>query len=180
MLKAMQKKNSGVSPDVLPIFEDILQKYGGQECDNEFSKAMEEYLSQEQRFRLYEQNGGCMGTGHNEKRNAFALEHAILPLDERLALFSKTFDRQAVLNDDNTITVTFSCPHRYHKVKRDKGISTLLPPIKSYFERCAGGRLYEIQKALGIKLRIKSVNTSPLDECFDNPVVYTLEILDKN
>jgi len=118
-----------------------------------------------------------MGTGHDRKRKAFALEHADLAINERLAIFSKTFGRQAALNDGNTISVTFTCPHRYHKVKRDKSIPTLLPPIKSYFERCAGGRLYELGKALGVKLKIKSVDISSLEENFDNPVIYTFEIV---
>jgi len=176
MLKAMQKRSSGIPSDVLPIFETIIQEYGdGHECDYEFSKAMEEHLSQEQRFRLFEQNGGCMGTGHDKKRKAFALEHAHLAIDERLSVFSKTFGVQAVLSDDNTISVSFTCPHRYHKVKRDKGIQTLLPPIESYFERCAGGRLHMLEKALGVKMKIKSVDKSSLDENFDNPVIYTFE-----
>jgi len=177
MLKIMQKKNSGVPEEILPLFEGIIQKYdAGHECDKEFNKAMEEHLTKEQRFRLFEQNGGCMGTGRDKKRKAFAFEHACMALDERLAVFAETFGRQAVLNNDNTISVTFNCSHRYFKVARKKGDSFPLPPIESYFERCAGGRLYELQKALGIKLKIKSVDISSLEEDFDNPVVYTFEI----
>ena len=178
MLKAMQRQSSGIPSDILHIFEAIIRKNeNGQECDNEFSMAMEEHLSQEQRFRLYERNGGCMGTGHDKKRKAFALEHADLAIDERLVMFSKTFGIQAVLSDDSTILVYFTCPHRYHKVKRDKGIPTLLPPIESYFERCAGGRLHVLETALGVKMKIKSVDKSSLDENFDNPVVYMYEIV---
>jgi hypothetical protein len=50
--------------------------------------------------------------------------------------------------------------------------------VESYFERCAGGRLYELQKALGIKLKIKSVDVSPLKENINNPVVFTYDIVD--
>ena len=96
ILKAMQKQNSGIPSDVLSIFESIIHEHdSGQECDNAFSKAMEEHLTQEQRFRLYEKSGGCMGIGHDRKRKAFALEHADLAINERLAIFSKTFGRQA-------------------------------------------------------------------------------------
>jgi len=38
--------------------------------------------------------------------------------------------------------------------------------------------LYEYQKALGIKLKIKSVDVSPLSENIVNPVVFTFEIVD--
>jgi len=187
MLKAMRKKNSGISNDVLLVFENIIQKYEaldapslGSNCDKEFIEAMEEHLTKEQRFRLFEQNGGCMGTGHDKERKAFALKHAHRTLAERLELFAKTYNRKTVLNDDKTIAVTFSCTHRYNKIQRDKGISTPLPPVELYFERCAGGRLHELQKALGIKLRIKSIDISPLNENFDNPVVYTYELINEN
>ena len=121
-----------------------------------------------------------MGTGHDKERQIFALEYAHLDLDERMALFAETFGRhKPVLNDDNTISVAFVCSHRYGKVKRDKIKNSPPPPIvESYFERCAGGRLYELQKALGISLKLKSVDISSLEENFDNPVVYTFEIVE--
>ena len=185
ILTAMRRKNSGISEDVLSIFEHIIQKYevpdapgaGHHDYAKAFSEAMGKYLTKEQRFRLYEQHGGCMGTGQDKKRKAFALEHACKTLAGRLELFAKTFNREVVLNDDHTIAVTFTCSHRYHKVQRDQKKSIPLPPVELYFERCAGGRLYELQKALGIKLKIKSVDISSLNENFDNPVVYTFEIV---
>ena len=182
MLNAMKKRNSEIPDDVLPIFEGIMQKYEnsgstGHDCVKEFNEAMEAHLTKAQRFRLFEQNGGCMGTGYDKERKAFALAHAHKTLAERLELFTKTYKRKAVLNDDNTIAVTFVCPHRYHKIAREKKQSIPLPPIESYFERCAGGRLYECQKALGIKLKIKSVDISSLNENFDSPVVYTFEVV---
>ena len=186
MLKAMQKKNAGISKDTLAVFEGIIQKYErpglslGHDCDKEFSEAMEEHLSKEQRFRLYEQNGGCMGTGRDKERKAFAFEHANKTIAERVELFARTYGKNVVLNDNNTIAVNFTCAHRYHKIARDKGQAIPLPPIQSYFERCAGGRLYECQKALGIKLKIKSIDISSLSENFDNPIVYTFEIVDAN
>ena len=51
------------------------------------------------------------------------------------------------------------------------------PNADEYFGRCASGRLYELQKALGIKLKIKSVDVTPLQENLDNPVVFTYEIV---
>jgi len=184
MLKIMRKRNSGVPEDVLPVFEGIIKKYEalgepslGHDCDKEFNEAMEKHLTKAQRFRIYEQNGGCMGTGRDKERKAFALEHANKTIAERLDLFVKTYGKKAIMNDDNTITVTFSCTHRYHKIARDKGESIPLPPIESYFERCAGGRLYEYQKALGIKLKIKSTDISSIYENLDNPVQYIFEIV---
>ena len=129
-------------PNIYDIFEGIIQKYEdpmvspslGPECDNEFFNAMEEHLTREQRLRLYETNGGCMGTGHAKKRKNFALEYAHLDLDERMELYAKTFGgRKPVLKNDNTISVTFTCAHRFGKVKRDKIKNSPPPPIDESF-----------------------------------------------
>ena len=191
-LKAMQKKNSGIPQNVLPIFENIVQKHmdengGGltglkcftPEWDDEFCQAMANNLTPEQRFKLYETQGGCNGTGADKQRKAFAIEHAHLALDERMALFAETFGRwKPVLNDDNTLTLNFKCSHGYYKRAREGKYATPPPNVEFYFEKCAGGRLYELQKALGITLRIKSVDISPLNKDVNNPVVFTFEIVE--
>lgn len=176
LLKLMQKNNAEIPGDKLLLFQQIVQKYQGSECEKKFLLAMEEQLTQEQRFRLFEQHGSCSGTKFDKDRITFSLEHADKPLAERLKLFADTFDRTAVLNDDNTITVTFSCNHGYYK-HAPKGKFQYLASIEAYFERCAGGRLYELQKALGIKLKIKSVDISPLSVNILNPVVFTFEVV---
>ena len=177
MLKSMRMRKNEIPENILPLFEHIVQTYKGSECEEKFLKAMEEHLTREQRFRLCEQNGSCSGTGYDKERKAFALEHADKPLAERLKLFTTTFGRTAVLNDDNTITVTFACKHGYYK-HAPKGKFQFPASIETYFERCAGGRLYEYQKALGIKLKIKSVDVSPLSENIVNPIVFIFEIVD--
>jgi hydroxylamine reductase (hybrid-cluster protein) len=101
-----------------------------------------------------------------------------MPLDARMELFSKTFGRwKPVLNDDNTLTLTFKCTHGYYRQVKLGKIKSLPPNADEYFGRCAGGRLYELQKALGIRLKIKSVDVTPLQENLDNPVVFTYEIV---
>lgn len=177
MLKTMQMPKNEIPDDILPLFDHIVQTYKRDECEEKFLKAMGEHLTEEQRFRIFAQNGSCNGTGYDKERKAFALEHADKPLSERLELFKKTFGRTGVLNDDNTITVTFACNHGYYK-HAPKGMFQFPDSIETYFERCAGGRLYEYQKALGIKLKIKSVDVSPLSENIVNPVVFTFEIVE--
>jgi len=191
MVSAMKKKKNGIPEDILPIFENILQKHRDDfgpyligvtcfapEWDDEFCQAMSKHLTKEQRYRLYETNGGCNGAGDDKKRKEFANSHAHLALDERMALFAETFGRwKPVLNSDNTLTLTFKCTHGYYKRAREGKYTTPPPNVEGYFERCAGGRLYELQKALGIKLRIKSVDVSSLSEDVKNPVVFTFEIV---
>jgi hypothetical protein len=193
MLKEMRKKNSGIPGDVLPIFEDILNKHKDEqgrlnltgvacmkpEWDDEFCQAMNEHLTKEQRFHLYETQGACNGAGADKERKAFAVENDHLALDERIELFAETFGRwKPVLNDDNTLTLTFKCGHGYYARVKEGKYTAPPPNVEGYFERCAGGRLYELQKALGIKLKIKSVDVSPLFEDVGNPVVFTFEIAD--
>ncbi|MCL2095385.1 MAG: hypothetical protein FWH10_00605 [Oscillospiraceae bacterium] len=177
MLSAMKKQKNGIPGELIPLFEHIVQTSDGDECEAEFMKAMGEHLTRDQRFRLYEQNGACSGTGADKERRAFALEHADKPLAERLELFCKDFGRRAVLNGGNTITVTFACTHGYYK-HAPKGKFRHTEQLETYFERCAGGRLYELQKALGVNLKIKSVDISPLSENIVNPVVFIFEIVD--
>lgn len=185
VLNTMKRSKIGIPANVVAVFESIVRNNemlrdvkSRDECDAEFVKAMEDHLTSEQRYRLYEQNGACKGTGQDKERKAFALKHSGLPLDERLKLFTDTFGGNAVLNDDNTITVTFVCSHGYYR-RTDQG-KPISPPVstQSYFEKCAGGRLYEYQKTLGIKLRIESVDVSALTENPMNPVVFTFSVVD--
>lgn len=177
MLKLMRKHKNEFSDDVVLLLEHIVQSYQGDECSEKFWKAVEEHLSREQRYMLYEQHGSCSGTKYDKEREAFALAHADKPLADRLSLYADTYGRDAVLNEDNTITVNFSCKHGYYK-HAPKGKFLFPASIETYFERCAGGRLYELQKALGLKLKIKSVDVSPLDENMLNPVKFTFDIVE--
>lgn len=193
MIKAMKKKSNGIPMEVVPIFEGILQKQIDEmnqtdsskmkcfepEWDDEFCQAMNKYLTKEQRFQLYETQGACNGTGADNARRIFAYEYANLALDEKIELFSKTFGRhKPILNDDNTLTLNFKCSHGYYKHAKEGKYDTPPQHVEGYFERCAGGRLYELQKALGIKLKIQSVDVSSLSTNVTNPVTFTFEIVE--
>ena len=187
MMKEMKKRKNGISENVIAIFENILNKHRDEQGrlnltgvkDDEFCEAMNKYLTKEQRFRLYETQGACNGVGADKERKAFAVEYAHLALNERMALFAETFGRwKPVLNNDNTLTLTFKCGHGYYLQAKQGKYTTPPPNVKAYFERCAGGRLYELQKALGIKLKIKSVDVSPLNKNVSNPVVFTFELME--
>lgn len=177
MLKSMRMKKNEIPGHILSIFEEIVETYGGDECESRFMKAMEAHLTREQCFRLYAQNGSCNGTKYDQERKAFALAHADKPLAQRFEIFKNTYGKTAVLNADNTITVPFACTHGYYK-HAPKGKFRFMDSLEAYFGRCAGGRLYEYQKALGVKLEIKSVDVSPLRENITNPVVFTFTIVE--
>jgi hypothetical protein len=183
----MQMKKNGIPEGLLPKFERIIQKYyvpnsNSSEGDKMFKEAMEKYLTKEQLFRLWEQHGGCQGTGRDKERKTFALAHADKPLPKRLEMFLKTIgngyckmSNKSVILDtkNNTLTVPFTCNHGFKHIRE----GTITTSLQFYFECCAGGRLYEFQKALGIKLKIKSVEV-PVNISYETPVMFTFDIVD--
>lgn len=182
MLSAMKKRKNGIPEGVLSVFESIVQTYSGNECDNRFMEAMGEHLTEKQRFMLWEQHGGCRGTGYDKARKAFALEHADKPLSVRVELYLSAFikdytgkTRNITLNEeDNTITITFACDECYNHTLNGK----LTAPFMLYYESCAGGRMYALEKTLGIKLKISSVNIPRLGVSKESPCVYTFNIIE--
>lgn len=182
MLSIMKKRKNHIPEDLLSKFESIVQTYSGNECDNRFMEAIGEHLSAEQRFRLWEQHGGCKGTGHDKARKAFAQEHAGLPLPTRLELYLSEFvkvssgkTRNVVLNEENkTLSITFACDECFRHTQQGK----LTAPFELYYESCAGGRMYALEKTLGIKLKINAVDIPQLGVSKDRPCTYTFDIVE--
>lgn len=189
LLKTIKKKQDiiGVSDDTVLILENIVDKYfvpgrGSVEGDNKFIEAIGQHFTYEQRINLWEISGGCLGTGHEKARKLFAAEHAEKPLPVRLELYCDEFangfngkTRNIVLNeDDNTITFTFACDECYkHTISGKK-----TAPFSLYYECCAGGRMMNLETALGIKLKIKSVDIQKQGVSKENPCVFTFEIVE--
>lgn len=176
MLKAMRMRKNGISEDIVQKFESIIDSYKGEACDNAFIEAMNDYLTEEQRFRLWECDGACRGTGQDNERKAFLAEHRDKPVPERLEIYLNTLGKASddkVDWDDNLITVAIACDGCCKNV--DSQRFSISPA--SYYGRCAGGRLYKYQKALGIKLKIKSIHVSPLGVNRETPCVFAYEIV---
>ena len=182
MLNSMKKRNSGIPKDIIPIFEEIVDrqktnKLPEEEYDELFYDAMDKNLNQEQKYWLFGQNGSCKGTSGDNERKAFAEEHSKLPLGERVKAHNRRYGSDLTLNADDTLTLFFVCGHGYYKKVKEKKLKTPPPRVQEYFERCAGGRMYGLEQALGVKLRIKSVDISPIYEDMKNPVRYTFELI---
>lgn len=182
MLNVMKKKKNDIPEDCLLVFEDITRTYNGNERDAKFMDAMEEYLTKEQCFRIWAQNGACRGMGRDKERKAFAAEHSNKPLCVKFELFVNTIGsgykskpNDIVLDERNkTITISFACKHG--QMHLENGISTSL---EAYFGHCAGGRLYELELALGIKLKIKDVDVAAINKSIKNPCLFTFEIVEQ-
>ena len=59
LLAAMKQRNSQIPEDTLALFETIVKRYSGHQREGLFLKAMEEFLTREQRFRLFERHGNA-------------------------------------------------------------------------------------------------------------------------
>jgi hypothetical protein len=180
ILGIMKKRKNGIPDAILQVFENIVHTYSGQECFGKYMQAVEKHFNQEQRFRIWEQYGGCMGTGHDKKRKSFAVECSGQPLSEKVNKYIDTFEngfcgntRNIVYDEESgTITVTFSCDECYRHIKKGH----ITAPLNIQYEYCAGGRLYSLEKALDIKLKIESVDVSPLGISVDTPCVFVFKV----
>lgn len=187
--KYMKKRQNEleISGDQMLIFDNIINEYfvpgrGSNDGDKKFMEAMQEHLTYEQRIRLWEKSGACRGTAYEKGRKEFAARHADKPLPVKFDLYIMEYGnnftgktRNLVLNEkDNTITITFACGDCYKHYLSGKHAS----PYTIYYESCAGGRMQNIESALGIKLKIKSIDIPSDGVSVENPCVFTFKIID--
>ena len=173
MLKTMQK--DGIPEDARNQFEHVVQTYRGGEADLRFVGKMDDLLTEQQRLSIWERNGGCRLGGRNREAVAFQLEHADKTLAEKLELLKNTrFMGNFCLNEDGTVTAGNGC----HLCVLKK----LEPPYtasSTVFGCSAGGALYNYEIALGVKLRLKSIDSFLLDPEAGKPYSFTFEIVDE-
>jgi hypothetical protein len=85
MIKTMQKDR--IPEDKLYQFECIAQVDRGAETELKFIEKMDELLTDEQCFSIWECNGGCKGTKLDKARKAFAFDNADKSIAEKLTLY---------------------------------------------------------------------------------------------
>jgi hypothetical protein len=146
---------------------------------------MDKLLTKKQCLSIMEKQG-CCKTGRRDKdTKALALEHSDKSLPEKLALISGIqYMMSPRLNADGAITVTFGgYQNGVHKgkntcscglIKRMKQPFSVTP---TYCGCCAGHFLYHYQNALGVKLKLKKINSSPLNTNCEKPCSFTFEVL---
>jgi hypothetical protein len=146
---------------------------------------MDELLTNEQKLAVLEYEGCCKGGKRDADCKAFGKEHKDKPLAEKLALmFTVEYMMNPRLNDDDSFTITMSGHQNgVHTGKTTcscGAIKKLKQPFtvsKTYCGCCAGHFLYHYQNALGVNLRIKEINSSPLDSNGENPCSFTFEVV---
>lgn len=146
---------------------------------------MDELLPIGQRLAVMEREGCCKGGKRDKDCKAFGKENADKPLPEKLKLlFTVENMMNPRLNDDGTFTITMSgYQNGVHKGKTTcscGAIKKLKEPFSvssTYCGCCAGHFMYHYQNALKAKLRLKEINSSPLDTGGEKPCSFTFEIL---
>jgi len=150
---------------------------------------MDELLTKEQCLSIMEKQGCCKSGQRDKDCNAFALKHADKTLSEKLALMSSIrYMMTPRLNDDGTFTITMAGKATNNSVRTGKTtcscgtIRKLKQPFSvssTYCGCCAGHFLYHYQNALGVKLKLKEINSSPLNTNGEKPCSFTFEVIEK-
>jgi hypothetical protein len=146
---------------------------------------MDELLSKEQRLAIMEKQGCCKSGQRDRDCKAFGKEHNDKPLLEKLKLLSGVqYMMTPQLNSDGTITVCFggyqngvhtgkttcSCG-QIKKLKQPFSVSS------TFCGCCAGHFLYHYENALGVKLKLKEIVSSPLNTNGEKHCEFKFEII---
>ena len=181
-------EEQGIPDDILEQFEFSEPKGNEPISLIQLINQMDQILTKEQCLAIMEKQGCCKGGKREKDCKAFAKEHSGKSLAEKLALMSTVENMMApTLNDDGTFTIrwgdgyqngihtgntTCSCS-TIKKLKQPFSISS------TYCGCCAGHFLYHYQNALGVKLKLKEIVSSPLNTNGDKPCEITFEIVNE-
>jgi hypothetical protein len=146
---------------------------------------MDELLTKEQCLSIMEKQGCCKGGQREKDCKAFALEHKDKSFSEKLALMSSIqYMMSPCLNDDGTFTITFGGYQNGVHLGKNTCSCGLIKKLEqpfyvspTYCGCCAGHFLYHYQNALGVKLRLKRINSSPLNTNCEQSCGFTFEVI---
>jgi len=176
----------GISEGIIAQFDCFgNQKGNPPEPTIAFIDLMDRLLTKEQCLAVMEKQGCCKGGKRDKDCKAFGKAHAQKPLAEKIALLSGVeYMMVPRLDDDETITLTWgghqNGVHTGKTTCSCGAIKKLKQPFlvsPTYCGCCAGHFLHHYQNALGVKLRLKEIVSSPLNTNGDKPCSFTYEIL---
>ena len=189
MYETMQKQ--GIPEEILAKFDSANfdsttnQKGYRPEPRIAFIDLMDKLLTREQCLAVMEQQGCCKGGKRDKDCKAFAKEYADKPLTEKITLIAKVENMMAPrFNDNGTFTITMqryqNGVHTGNTTCSCGAIMKLKQPFSvssTYCGCCAGHFLYHYQNMLGVKLKLKNIDSSPLDTNGEKPCKFTFEII---
>lgn len=146
---------------------------------------MDELLKTEQRLSIMEKQGCCKGGQREIDCKAFAKEHADKPLSQKLSLLSGVpYMMSPCLNEDGTLTVAFGGYQNGLHTGRNTCSCGLIKKLKqpfsvspTYCGCCAGHFLHHYQTALGVKLKLKEIDSTPLNTNGNADCMFTFEVI---
>ena len=184
MFETMRK--IGISEGILSQFDCTEQNGNRPESIIEFISLMDKLLTKEQCLAVMEREGCCKTGERDRKCKAFGKEHKEKPLAEKLSLWENVHQYiwKPTLNDDGTFTITWQgYQNGKHTGKTTCSCGTikkLKQPFsvsRTYCGCCAGHFMYHYQNALGVSLRLKEINSSPLATNCEQPCSFTFEVI---
>ena len=133
-----------------------------------FIGQMDRLLTEEQRLSIMQEQGCCVSGKPAAAHRAFVRAHAGLPLEEKMRLYNEskiTHQLPCRLNPDGALTVSWSFGEDGAYVCVCPIIAELPQPmemdVSPTFCGCCGGHARQnLQRALGVKLRLKEVVSS--------------------
>jgi hypothetical protein len=177
-------KDAGVLPEIIEQFDFESAFRSNPAARIALIDKMDELLTPEQCMAVMEKQGCCKTGTRDKDCRAFAKEHGGKSLDEKVKLLSGVQWMMSPVLEGDTITVTWGG----HQNGKHQGkttcscgtIARLQQPFtvsKTYCGCCAGHFRYHYQNALGVKLRLKEIVSSPLDSNDENPCSIRFEIV---
>lgn len=146
---------------------------------------MDELLTREQCLSIMEKQGCCKEGQRDKDCKSFAIEYADKTFSEKLQFISRIpYMMTPCLNDDGTFTITFGGYQNGVHAGKTTCSCSMIKKLKqpfsvspTYCGCCAGHFLYHYQNALGVKLKLKEINSSPLNTNGEKPCKFTFEIV---
>lgn len=153
---------------------------------------MDELMTKEQKYAVMENQGCCKGGERDEACKAFNKAHEGEGLAERIeALRAERLQKQGLyyifpptLNDDGSLTVSFGGHQNGVHTGRTTCSCSTIKKLKqpfcvssTYCGCCAGHFMYHYQNALGVKLRLKEIISSPLNTNGEQPCTFNFEVV---
>jgi len=177
----------------MKIPPEIIKKIGIEHPINNETKnviavieKMDKLLSLDQCLAIMEKQGCCKSGQRDRDCKAFGEEHKDKPLAEKIKLLSGVqYMMTPSLNSDGIITVSYGgYQNGVHTGKTTCScgqIKVLKQPFSvspTFCGCCAGHFLYHYQNALGVKLRLKEIISTPLNTNGEKPCEFKFEIID--
>ncbi len=147
---------------------------------------MDKLLSEEQRLAIMEKQGCCKSGKRDRDCKAFGKKHKEKPLVEKIKLLSGVkYMMSPKLNKDGTITVSYGgYQNGVHTGKTTCSCGQIKRLEQPFFVSatfcgcCAGHFLYHYQNALGVKLKLKEIVSSPLNTNGEKNCEFKFEIVE--